>query len=839
MTRLITGNLVISVGVVSVPTVGMPLEFKLAYNSRDDVYTSQLGHLWRHSYMMSLNVATNLVTLSGPDGRRYPFNWDTGSSTWKQNPDSFFLPASLVDATTEWRLEYQDGRQYHFEHPTSGTARLTKIVDPNGNQTTLTWSASQTRIAEPRGREIVLDYYTTGSYTGFLEKITDPRGKVTTLVYTGAPGAEQLWKIMGPQGCTLIYTYKTGTNLIEKRTDPRSKDLGFEHYAATDPYPNRLKKVIDAERNQSGQIDSTVTGELLYEYDTVVEDIANGSGGPGPSQVTLFRTRLTDARGKLWEYRFDPSGNLWRTIDPLGRHTRNYWDSHQRLLFTTAGYPPTPEATLGPIENWNNSFWRRGVDDRGNLTQSLDPSGLLTDLTYDAANRLKSVTPGRAHFGVKGNWVGEYGSDGWILCGFDNGTDRQRLPGYVSQVSSVTAEPFDTVFVPNFRGIIEATAPVGRDAAQNPPTKEPLPERQIAFWKPSTTGATQFSFKVEMVGSSPTSFNLSLYAHSADLAPDPASSSPNPYPFAPLVHHEQYGRALAFKVTDLDGEREFTLPSDGAGVWTTFAVRGSSAAHVEVQVKALAPYHTSARLAAVAFDPVQNRTSLLAYDTSGNLTQTKDPLGNATDLTYWDPSDVNGPGHRLLKQVTDPRSKVTKFFYTDTARNLTRVEDPSQKSTNLTYDSNSNLLTVVDADSFGSTFTYDDKNRPLTIQDNASNQTSLAYDDAGNLSSTADPQSRVTNFAYTNMNRLETVTDDDGHVWRLAWDKAGNLVSAKDPRDNETRFEYDDAGQLVRIVQADTQKVEAGYDALGRLAASVTPNGTQTTVADVPTTSLR
>ena len=36
---------------------------------------------------------------------------------------------------------------------------------------------------------------------------------------------------------------------------------------------------------------------------------------------------MTDARGAEWEYRFEPSGNLWRTIDPIG-HMRHYrWDS--------------------------------------------------------------------------------------------------------------------------------------------------------------------------------------------------------------------------------------------------------------------------------------------------------------------------------------------------------------------------------------------------------------------------------------------------------------------------------------------------------------------------------
>ena len=49
---------------------------------------------------------------------------------------------------------------------------------------------------------------------------------------------------------------------------------------------------------------------------------------------------------------------------------------------------------------------------------------------------------GQANLAVQGNWIGQYGSEGHVLCAFDPGTpptDRQSLPSYVSAINPGTA----------------------------------------------------------------------------------------------------------------------------------------------------------------------------------------------------------------------------------------------------------------------------------------------------------------------------------------------------------------------------------------------------------------
>ena len=53
-----------------------------------------------------------------------------------------------------------------------------------------------------------------------------------------------------------------------------------------------------------------------------------------------------------------------------------------------------------------------------------------THFTYDSERHVTSVYPGQSHHGVQGNWVGQYGDDGYLLCAFnDDSSDLSNLPG--------------------------------------------------------------------------------------------------------------------------------------------------------------------------------------------------------------------------------------------------------------------------------------------------------------------------------------------------------------------------------------------------------------------------
>ena len=208
------------------------------------------------------------------------------------------------------------------------------------------------------------------------------------------------------------------------------------------------------------------------------------------------RTVLHDALNHEWQFRFDQGGNLWRSIDPQG-HVQHYRWGGQKMVYQSGPFPPTTSAR----DNLNNSFRRHAYNLAGDLLYSQDGSGLVDAFTYDAARNLLSEYPAQANISVQGNWVGQYGSDGHVLCGIDPGTpptDRENLPSYVSGLTPGTA-PFVRLNVTGTRPlqVMDPRAPVAADSLQ----------RSIGAW--GEASGSGFDFQVELTEAH--SFNLSLY----------------------------------------------------------------------------------------------------------------------------------------------------------------------------------------------------------------------------------------------------------------------------------------------------------------------------------------
>jgi len=372
--RLFSGNLVATISLVDVPTIGAPLSLYLVYNAQD-VGFGPLGHKWRHNYMMRLLFAgdpTNQVTFVSDTGRHFGFVPDGGGG-WMADGNSYFFPGTLTNPGPGWRISFPDDSFLDF-NGTNGL--LVGMGDAHNNVTTLFYVGDRlTSVTEPTGRHIILQY--SGD---FVIGVVDPNGNMTVLNYDND---QNLDVVTGPEGCVATMGYSA--HLLTSSTDP----LGNTYLFAYDGQ-ERLVSVTDSE---------TPSHVISYVYDTISESTGEFSAD------TFSRTRLTDARGKLWEYRFDHSGNLWKIIDPLG-HVRHYrWDSEQKLLAESAAFPPG--GPFGPPrDNHNNIFRRFAYDASGNLLQEADASGMLTVSTYDAKRNLTSVYPGRAHLGCAGQLGG-------------------------------------------------------------------------------------------------------------------------------------------------------------------------------------------------------------------------------------------------------------------------------------------------------------------------------------------------------------------------------------------------------------------------------------------------
>jgi len=797
--NLDTGNHAHRVNLVSVPTVGVSLDFFLTYSSLETVF-STVGHKWRHNYQARLDITPTLVTYFAPDGRQTDFTIVDGHWTLHESP---FLPATLTNPEgTLWRLTFREGDFMEFEereepgYPASA-GRLTRMVDKYGNTTTLTYlNGDLIRVTEPTGRFLLLDYYPGN---GLLSRVIDPRGNPH---YLGYDADLNLTTVTGPEGCVLTFGYDVPANhLITSREDAR-----LSRYAYTFDGEGRLHTVTDPELYV-----------LTYTYSTVAEWT-----GDAPDSVNLRRTQLLDARGKTWEFRFDVSGNLWREIDPLGHHRRMYWDPQQQLLYNSDGYASQIDNRDGPRDNANNRFRRRVTNTQGALLFEVDAAGLVTAYTRDEAQRITSVTPGHATLAVQGNWFGTFGQEGYVLCSFEDASaDVVQLPAYVSSSGILNGgtggvDPFVRAHgSAQVASLMDPRTPVGR--VPGSPDRATF-QRGIGFWR-ATGSAPKFSFRIPLEEDQ--SFNLTLYTHSADL---PLQT------LQPLEYYEQFGRDLLFVIDDVDPvtgdprQQEFHVPNNAAGVWVTFPVVGTTAQPITVTVWAQ-NNNPLPVLSALAFDPYEPRKSTFEYTPTGDLERATDPQLHSTEMDYL----PNG----LLTQVTDALNRETHLAYEDPFLNLTKVVDALLGETHLSYDFNGNLLEVVDPEGHAVTMRYDGKNRLIAMVDAMGFVTILVYDLSGNLIEVIDPRGITTQLFYTPANRLFRVVDALGNETLLAYNGAGQVATVTDPRGNFTQVVYDDAGRVTRVIQPDSHEIHYALDAIDRLVALTTPNGNLANLAAI------
>ena len=782
MVRLVSGNLVKRVDVVQIPTISLPLRFQLTYNSQAPLDDTGVGVKWQHTYAMRLLITGTSVTLVDTSGRYYEFV--PSGLLWVLSSNSYYMPGTLSQVGSNWQIAYPSGVIHTFD---GTTGNWTAATDANSNTTSLSYSGSElSSVTEPTGRTL-----TFGWSGGHIASVTDPNGNVTYLYYDD-PG--NLTSVVGPEGCTLQYSYQADSFLVA-RVDGNGNR--YRYYFNAD---QQLVRVADAE---------LVTNGLTYLYDTVDEYMADDP----VTLATLSRTTLIDARMNVWEYRFGPDGMLWRSIVPV-REGATYWrryyrDANQKLLFSTCGFP-YPAAfededfrvLAGPRDNPNNVFIRNAYD--GSLarpTSQGDGTGNVSQTTYNSARKMTTWYPGRANTAIQGNWVSQFASDGYLLCGFESSSsDLSSLPSYVSSVSQGTA----------------VTSHISLSDCQMDPRALVSPaslRREAGFW--SATG----SFTITINLTETKAFNVAIYTCSVDLAYGVVVAG------APFQYNEQFGRDVTFTVTDAVGTQSYRVTNNASGWWVQFPVQGSDGTPVTIEVSPSGDA-TDTLISALAFDPYDSHQSSYGYDANQNLTSTTDGLGNTTTL------DHNSDG--TVSQIIDALSNTSLLTYGDTNKNLTEVEDPYSKTTLSSFDANSNVLTRTDANGNTWTFTWDGKNRLLTVTDPLTHVVlTNVYDAAGNVISTTDANGGVTSMYYTATNRLMKVMDPLGHAVLMTWDQGGNLVSTVDANGNATVTTYDPSNRVVQMTRADGSILALALDTMGRVVAVTSPNGNQSDVSSI------
>ncbi|EMI42894.1 protein containing Coagulation factor 5/8 type [Rhodopirellula sp. SWK7] len=182
-----------------------------------------------------------------------------------------------------------------------------------------------------------------------------------------------------------------------------------------------------------------------------------------------------------------------------------------------------------------------------------------------------------------------------------------------------------------------------------------------------------------------------------------------------------------------------------------------------------------------------------SYDDAGNVASVTDALGNIVTLEY----DTLG---RLTKETSSPHdgeSPITTYRYNDNGQ-LDRVIDALGHAVSFEYDNwgrqifQSDPYVAFDPSgaenpvaSTGTTLTYDEASRVMSQSDPAGRTTDFEYDLVGNLTKTTYPD-------------LDT-TDTDPPVFSTSqYDIAGQLVLSTDTLGRSVRYDYDARGRMIR-----------------------------------------
>ncbi len=238
---------------------------------------------------------------------------------------------------------------------------------------------------------------------------------------------------------------------------------------------------------------------------------------------------------------------------------------------------------------------------------------------------------------------------------------------------------------------------------------------------------------------------------------------------------------------------------------------------------------TSTTTRTLADGTQQSLTTSFLYDAENRVIQTTFPDGSTTSTVY------NSIGKTASS--TDQLGRVTTINY-DSRGNQVLMTYPDSSTSSMTYDvenrqtSTTNQLgettyMLYDALDRQTVTIYPDDTMPAVTlvevvdiaaaTELADNPRSITeYDADSRVIATIDALGNRTEFEYDAAGRRTLVRDALGQETLTEYDAAGRQIATVDARGNRSEFEYDDANRLVRTIFADATSTTVDYDALGR-----------------------
>jgi RHS repeat-associated protein len=889
------------------PSIGPAVDFKLTYNQKDVDQPSPIpfgnfGPLWAFNWLEYIQddpaqAGSNVMLyLSNGQGRLYGgYNSGTGSFTMEPQTGAVLVRTSVSPITYERRLP--DGSKEVFSASDGSSSYPRRIflkqrIDALGNAVTMTYDAQMrlVGIADARGQTSVLHYdHPTNSL--LVTGIDDPFGRSVGFAYDASGN---LYSITDAIGMTSSFAYGSGS-AMQSMTTPYGT-TSFDYHVqnpppnanyrfwliVTDPlghasrYEFRHQAPGIGSTDPSNQIPAvpsvTITNNYFQYRNSFYWDAHVYA--PFAAGATLDYTK---ARIQHWLHETGTSPVL--TADTLESVKYPLEWRQWYFYYTTSGTPTNFSGTFnkpkyvarkladGVTTQLTQRFY--GTNAFGNATQTIDPSGLITDNTYAAnGNDVLQIDHHNADNSYHTTESYTYNSQHEPLTHTDeNGktttytynaagqklTETDPLGHTTTWVYDANGYPL-SVTDANGHAVSYTYDAIGRvhtetDAQNNTKTftYDALNRvTRIDYW--DSTYEQNVYDKLDRTEHRDRLGHVTHYqydnARNLTQVTNPAGDITHYTYYENNLLHTQTDAGSGLTTWDRDIEGRVTQRHDPNGGTTTFHY--DNANRKDYEINAL------------------NQRTDFSYDVNGRLTRTKDANGTITDRTY------NLRGWLLTLTVranadgSPSTADATTTLNYDAMGNVISVTDPDGAAIMSSYDNAHRLVGIADSldnhisytlDGVGNRTleknlahnndlmralarTYNARNQVVRERDGVGNVTTFSYDANRNrsgqvdalgvttawnydaesrLTSTVQAGAVTTGFGYDDANRLTGVTDPDGLATGYAVDGMGRVTATLSPDTGETDVVYDSAGN--RISQTDANGITAtyGYDLLNRI----------------------
>ena len=703
-----------------------------------------LGPGWSHTYHSFITQVNDKCIVHWGGGTIHIYK--TSGSQWVPESigvyDELSFEGSTIVIKTKSQIEYRFKRTLSGA-AVDGTVKLWTVKDRNGNTLTINYGLGIDNVeritsVSDGNRNLSFSYK---SGTNLISKVSDPLGREISFGYAPSYFANE--------GCTLS-AFKDATN--NSVNDTRYFYVNDAHAKKSKllsevklPKGNSIKNDYDAQRRLSKSV-SSLNSVPKSQTNVTVASAYTSSSQTMSSTVQTYN-------GSSWRnynYSFNKNNNITSiTGNQSLSITASYSDNTNPILPTTVSsnsdkadiqYDAKGNVTKVTQRSLTNNSDTRitniAYNSRNDVTSVTDPKGYITSYNYNSTGNLTGINaPENSSTSISVNTKGLP-------------TSVTNPENIVTEYAYNTYGNLQTTTIP----ALSLSSTINYDNAS-----------RVTSVKDFLNRTTSFTYDVND--------NLLTEKNAAN-------------------HTTTYAYDVNDNLTTITNAKNgiTTMTYDNTTDWLTSISFGGATKQYE--------YNDDGTLK--KFTKADNTQLNSTYDNLGRITN-----DGVNTYTY----DSN---HRLATIV---KSGKTLTFEYDGFNQMTGVtySDFANNKVSYTYDANGNVLTMIYPGSKTVTYTYDNLNRMKTVKDWNNNTITYTYLKDSRLQSVSYPNGMTITYAYDNAGRQtgKTVKRSSNSViasYSFTLDNAGNILTENrtepydivSPASENVNYSYNTANRITQ-----------------------------------------